>query len=97
MIGTLQIKNYKSINELYLSCSRINILIGEPNSGKSNILEALDLTYLSWLLHSNNIAEKSGHEKVNVKDFFRVNEANKLFHLGNIAKTNLSNNQWASN
>ena len=46
MIQNLEIYNYKSINELRLNCSRLNVLIGEPNTGKSNILEALDLSYL---------------------------------------------------
>ena len=41
MIKTLEIKNFKSIKHLKLDCKRINILIGEPNTGKSNILEAL--------------------------------------------------------
>ena len=85
MIQNLEIYNYKSIRELHLNCSRINILVGEPNTGKSNILEALDLSYLSWLIHSNNIAEKSGHKKVEIKDFFRADNVEKLFHLGNTA------------
>jgi len=43
MIKTLEIKNFKSIKQLKLDCKRINILIGEPNTGKSNILETLGL------------------------------------------------------
>lgn len=43
MIKTLEIKNFKSIKQLKLDCKRINILIGEPNTGKSNILEALGI------------------------------------------------------
>ena len=41
MISTLDITNFKSIRRLKLDCKRINILIGEPNTGKSNILETL--------------------------------------------------------
>jgi len=41
MISTLEIKNFKSIKQLKLDCKRINILIGEPNTGKSNILETI--------------------------------------------------------
>ena len=41
MIGTLEIKNFKSIRALRLDCKRINVFIGEPNTGKSNILESL--------------------------------------------------------
>jgi AAA15 family ATPase/GTPase len=86
MIQNLQISNYKSINELHLNCSRINVLIGEPNAGKSNILEALDLSYLSWLMHSNNVAEMAGKDKVDIKDFFRASKADKLFHLGDTTR-----------
>jgi len=43
MIRALQIKNFKSIKHLKLDCKRINVFIGEPNTGKSNILEAIGL------------------------------------------------------
>jgi len=52
MIKTLSIKNFKSIKELSIETTRVNVFIGEHNSGKSNILEAL-----SWFsvnaLHSD--------------------------------------------
>lgn len=41
MINKLSIQNYKSIKVLDLKPSRVNVFIGEHNSGKSNILEAL--------------------------------------------------------
>ena len=47
MIRHLEIENYKSIKHLTLNCNKVNVIIGEPNVGKSNILEALDLSYLS--------------------------------------------------
>ena len=86
MIKNLQINNFKSINQVDLNCNRINVLVGEPNSGKSNILEALDLSYLSWLMHSNNIAELAGVEQVDIKNFFRADKVDRLFHLGNTSK-----------
>lgn len=43
LIQNLQIKNFKSIRDLSLECDRINIFIGKPNAGKSNILEAISL------------------------------------------------------
>jgi len=43
MIKRLEVENFKSIKNLKLDCKRINIFIGEPNTGKSNILEALGL------------------------------------------------------
>lgn len=85
-IKHLQINNYKSINRIDLDCSRINVFIGEPNSGKSNILEALDLSFLSWLMHSNKEDKEAGFEEVSIKDLFRVDKAEKMFHLGNISK-----------
>lgn len=39
----LSIRNFKSIKEVDLKCGRINVFIGEPNVGKSNILEAIAL------------------------------------------------------
>ncbi len=43
MITRLNISNFKSIKELELECARVNLFIGEPNVGKSNILESLSL------------------------------------------------------
>lgn len=43
MIGKIHIENFKSIQKLELDCKRINLIIGQPNTGKSNILEALSL------------------------------------------------------
>ena len=43
MIQKLSIRNFKSIRELDLDCRRVNVFIGEPNAGKTNILEALGL------------------------------------------------------
>ncbi len=43
MIKHISIKNFKSIKNVDLDCSRVNIFIGKPNTGKSNILEALGL------------------------------------------------------
>ncbi|MDX2127768.1 MAG: AAA family ATPase [Chloroherpetonaceae bacterium] len=43
MIKSLKIENFKSIKSLEMKPKRINLLIGKPNVGKSNILEALSL------------------------------------------------------
>lgn len=42
-ITNLEIKNFKSIKHIKMDCKRMNVLIGKPNVGKSNILEALSL------------------------------------------------------
>lgn len=70
MITNLEIKNFKSIRELNFDCKRINIFIGEPNAGKSNILEALNL--LSFL--------KFGQ----IEDFIRIDSMNNLFRDENL-------------
>ncbi|MEZ4848668.1 MAG: AAA family ATPase [Bacteroidia bacterium] len=43
MIQKLEIYNFKSIKELFLDCKRINVFIGKPNVGKSNILEGISM------------------------------------------------------
>jgi AAA15 family ATPase/GTPase len=87
MIRQLQINNYKSIGQLNLSCSRINVFVGEPNVGKSNILEALDLSYLPWMLLRNSEVSLKDLEGINLKQFFRVNGISDLFHFGDISKS----------
>jgi AAA15 family ATPase/GTPase len=39
----LEIKNFKSIKQIEIETSRVNLFIGKPNSGKSNLIEALTL------------------------------------------------------
>ncbi len=41
MIKRLVIKRFKSIKQITLNCKRINIFIGKPDTGKSNILEVI--------------------------------------------------------
>ena len=52
MIKNIAITNFKSIKNLSLKAKKINIFIGEPNTGKSNILEALG--FLSGLHYGSN-------------------------------------------
>ena len=42
-ITTLRIQNFKSIKDVTMQPRRVNIIIGRPNVGKSNILEAISL------------------------------------------------------
>ena len=48
MIQSLAVRNFKSIKDVSLDCRRINVFIGEPNVGKSNLLEALALFSLPY-------------------------------------------------
>jgi AAA15 family ATPase/GTPase len=43
MINELEIENFKSIENEKINCKRLNVFIGKPNVGKSNILEAISL------------------------------------------------------
>ena len=55
MTTKIEIKNFKSIKHIILSdCKRINLLIGKPNVGKSNILEALTAFSLPYARYTNN-------------------------------------------
>ncbi|HAX96416.1 MAG TPA: hypothetical protein DCY35_07845 [Prolixibacteraceae bacterium] len=72
MINQLGIRNFKSIKDLKISCKKLNVFIGEPNSGKSNIIEALSL-------RSQNAVGQSLN-----KDMFRYNNIGDLFYDFNI-------------
>ncbi|MCJ7497003.1 MAG: AAA family ATPase [candidate division Zixibacteria bacterium] len=48
MIKSLNIQNFKSIKHLHLDCKKVNIFIGKPNTGKSNILESIGLFSLPY-------------------------------------------------
>jgi len=74
MIENLQIRNFKSIKHLMLDCKKVNIFIGKPNTGKSNILESLGIFSIPFsalrlknlirfeilpnLFYDNNLEEK---------------------------------------
>ncbi|MCI0441464.1 MAG: AAA family ATPase [Chloroflexi bacterium] len=75
MIGVLEIKNFKSIKHLTLNCKRINVFIGQPNTGKSNILESLGL--LSFGCYSR-------FTKYTAKQFIRHESPSNLFFEGNL-------------
>lgn len=75
MIENLHIEHFKSIKELDLDCSKVNLFIGEPNTGKSNILEALGL--ISWVAHSHNN---------NIQDFIRLRYIQNIFYDNDVGK-----------
>ena len=70
MIGQLEIKNFKSIRALKLDCKRINVFIGEPNTGKSNILESLGLLSFGYY----------GYPEQDARKFVRFARTNNLFY-----------------
>ncbi|MBX9785010.1 MAG: AAA family ATPase [Chitinophagaceae bacterium] len=72
MIQNVLIKNFKSIKELQIPCKKLNVFIGEPNSGKSNIIEALALK-----------SQNAVGVELN-KNIFRYKTIGDLFHDFNI-------------
>ncbi len=55
IIQKLEINNFKSIERVVLECRRINVFIGKPNTGKSNLLESLGI--FSVCYNSNHFPE----------------------------------------
>lgn len=73
-VKSVSIKNFKSVKSVTLSdCRRINVLIGRPNVGKSNILEALALFDVPYMVNTSN---KS------LKNLVRIENTADLFHNG---------------
>jgi len=73
-IKNVRIKNFKSICNIEFEAKRINVLVGKPNAGKSNILEALTF-YSSFFSEENKF-----------KEVLRFNDIYDLTHFGEIDK-----------
>jgi len=67
MFSRVSIKNYKSIRNLEFETKRVNVFVGEPNTGKTNVLDALAL--LSAGVHNPQV----------FKEFFRFRSFADLF------------------
>ncbi len=78
MIKQIEIKSFKSIGSIKIKCNRINIFISPPNTGKSNILEAL--AYLSYYL-----APKT-NDAINLDNFVRLNHSSDLFYDNEVSQ-----------
>jgi AAA15 family ATPase/GTPase len=74
-IDNIEIKNFKSIRHQKIEgCKRINVFIGYPNVGKSNILEALSLLTF--------IREK--RRPIGLKGLIRFEKLSQLFNYYNL-------------
>src|SRR5258705_9237969 len=74
-IENIFIRNFKSIRQISLeNCARINLFIGKPNTGKSNLLEALSLFSLPFLKENPNRK---------ITRMIRCENLSELFHFGN--------------
>jgi len=74
LIKNLRIQRFKSIRDLSLACRKVNVFIGAPDTGKTNILEALQfLSCLGWNLpigDSIRLQEGLGFHPLFYKQFF---------------------------
>ncbi|KAA6337680.1 DNA replication and repair protein RecF [termite gut metagenome] len=78
MTTKIEIKNFKSVKHVvFEDCKRINLLIGKPNVGKSNILEALSVFSLPYARYTKN---KS------LQQFIRCENESELFYNGDMTK-----------
>jgi AAA15 family ATPase/GTPase len=87
-IKTLEIKNFKSIKHLQpLDCKRVNVVIGKPNVGKSNILEALSLLGSTYSTDKKFMSEFIRYE--DITNFFYDNDTSNSIQV-NTDKLNCS-------
>jgi predicted ATPase len=74
-IDHIEIKNFKSIRHLEMNgFKKINLFIGKPNVGKSNILEALSIFTIPLLVN---------YPSVKLNDLVRAESMLEIFHQGN--------------
>ncbi len=71
-IEKVSIRNFKSIKQCEFNAKRINLFIGKPNTGKSNLLEALGIFSLPFIYE--------------IKSFFRVENLMNLFYDNQISE-----------
>ncbi|TAN21117.1 MAG: hypothetical protein EPN37_00705 [Chitinophagaceae bacterium] len=73
-LNRITISNFKSIRSCELTnCKRINLFIGRPNAGRSNIIEALSLFSIPYL--RENSSKK-------LSNFIRLENETELFYNG---------------
>jgi len=74
MITNLSIRRFKSIKDLDLPCRKVNVFIGAPDTGKTNILEALYLlSRIGWGLpidHNLRLRQELGFDALFYRQFF---------------------------
>ena len=68
MLTNVEIQNFKSVRDLKFDAKRVNLFIGEPNTGKTNILEALALL------------SEGVHGPAEFKEVFRFRSVAELFY-----------------
>ncbi len=79
------IENFKSISKIDFDCKRVNVFLGEPNVGKSNIIEALALFSAPYSL-SNKKRNLDSSENYFGWDQIRYSNLRNLFFFQDVAK-----------
>jgi len=73
-INNISIRNFKSIRDCEIQdCRRINLFIGRPNVGKSNIIEALSMFSIPFL---------DENKSKSLSQLIRIENVTELFHNG---------------
>lgn len=62
MVNNVSIKNFKSLKDVSFESRRVNVFIGEPNTGKSNLLEALGTLSLNPDNHEQVLRYKTFYD-----------------------------------
>jgi len=74
MIQKLSVQRFKSIRSLSIDCRKVNLFIGAPDTGKTNILEALYfMSRLGWnfpLDTSLRLSQEFGFDHLFYRQFF---------------------------
>ncbi|KAB2918598.1 MAG: AAA family ATPase [Bacteroidetes bacterium] len=70
-IKELEIKNFKSIKHIKFNPKRVNVFIGKPNVGKSNILEGMGLMTSTLNMQSGNF-ELAQKGIIRFRDLFNL-------------------------
>jgi AAA15 family ATPase/GTPase len=103
IINDIEIRNFKSIRHQKIEgCKRINVFVGPPNVGKSNILEAIGMftipylnflnsrnTVLKQLVRYNSFVDIFNDEKE--FGFVEYRNSKNEFHSVSLKMTNFSN------
>ena len=75
-IKTVNIQNFKSLADVSIKgCKTFNLIIGRPNVGKSNIIEALSMFSIPY----------AAPMKKSIGEFLRIEQTPSLFYNGNIS------------
>lgn len=73
-IRSVSVRNFKSVRSITLTdCRRVNVLIGRPNVGKSNIIEALALFDIPYMV---------GLPTRSLRNLVRIENTAEIFHNG---------------